>query len=158
MQSLYQPLLAGGGALRALSSHSKTSMSSCTEQKRSSRYVCEHRACVAGLALSTQSHLAYCVAVHMWSEHVLRRIAGLQSALSDSMAAETALSKARSAVHAAAEAGKLHEQSPMGMDRSTEREAARWSLDCTHKVKEAEAVRLTSYKASHACHCDTQLV
>ena len=119
-------------------------------------YVCERRASVAGLALLAQSHLAYRVIVHTKREHVLRRTAGSQSALADSMAAETALSKARSAVHAAAEAGKLHEQSPMGMDRSTEREAARWSLDCTHKVKEAEAVRLASHKAPHACRCDTQ--
>jgi hypothetical protein len=67
----------------------------------------------------------------------------LQSALADSIAAETALSEARSAVHAAAEAGKLHEH-PLGMDRTMEREAARRSLECTHKVKEAEAVSPTS--------------
>ena len=46
----------------------------------------------------------------------------------------------------------------MGMDRSTEREAAWWSLDCTHKVKEAEAVSLASYKAPHACRCGMQSV
>lgn len=63
----------------------------------------------------------------------------LQTTLADSIAAEAALSKARSAVHAAAEAGKLHEL-PQGLDRTSEREAARRSLDCMHKVKEAEAV------------------
>ena len=59
--------------------------------------------------------------------------------MADSIAAEAALSQARSAVHAAAEAGKLHEH-PMGMDRTMERDAARRSLDCMHRVKEAEAV------------------
>ena len=63
----------------------------------------------------------------------------LQAALADSIAAEAALGQARSAMHAAAEAGKLHEH-PMGMDRTVERDAARRSLDCTHRVKEAEAV------------------
>ncbi len=74
----------------------------------------------------------------------------MQSALADSIAAETALSEARSAVHAAAEAGKLHEH-PLGMDRTMEREAARQSLECTHKVKEAEAVSPTSL------HVDTEI-
>ena len=69
----------------------------------------------------------------------LRMNLWLQTALADSIAAEAALGHARSAVHAAAEAGKLHEH-PMGMDRTMERDAARRSLECTHRVKEAEAV------------------
>lgn len=77
----------------------------------------------------------------------------MQSALADSIAAEAALTRARSAVHAAAEAGKLHEQNPMGMDRSDEREAARWSLDCTHKVKEAEAVSALTQTALLQLKC-----
>ncbi len=74
----------------------------------------------------------------------------LQAALADSIAAEAALTQARSAVHAAAEAGKLHEH-PMGMDRTMERDAARRSLDCTHRVKEAEAVSPLIASVFSAC-------